>query len=417
MVKRQLLMASIRASFHTIAAVLVAGVIFTAVFLSQNGLPNANNQNDGVSDGRERGTGCNLFEGKWVFDNETNPLYKEEGCKFMSDQLACEKFGRKDLSYKLWRWQPHTCDLPRFNGTKMLERLRNKRMVYVGDSLNRGQWVSMVCMVSSVITNPKLMYMHNNGSNLITFKSLEYNATIDFYWAPLLVESNSDDPTNHRLPERIVRIQSIERHARHWTESDIIVLNSYLWWRRPHIKTLWGSFEKKDDGIYKEVEMVRVYEMALQTLSQWLEVHVNSNLTKLFFMSMSPTHERAQEWGGENNQNCYGETNLIDKEGYSGKGSDPKMMKVVENVFKGLKRRGIMNMQVINITQLSEYRKDGHPTIYRKQWEVVKKEDEILKRPSSYSDCIHWCLPGIPDVWNQLLYAYIVDDDHKYYST
>ena len=60
----------------------------------------------------------------------------------------------------------------RFNGTKLLERLRNKRMVYVGDSLNRGQWVSIVCMASSVIKNPKLMHMHNNGSNLISFKSL-----------------------------------------------------------------------------------------------------------------------------------------------------------------------------------------------------------------------------------------------------
>ncbi|KAH0887045.1 hypothetical protein HID58_063141 [Brassica napus] len=356
MAKRQLLMLGIRASFHTLAAVLVAGVIFTAVFLSRNGMRKETPQSIGVS---------NVEEG--------------EG----SDR--------------------------EFNGTKLLERLRNKRMVYVGDSLNRGQWVSMVCMASSVITNPRMMYFHSNSSNLITFKSLEYNATIDFYWAPLMVESNSDDPTNHRLPERIVRIQSIEKHARHWTESDIIVLNSYLWWLRPHMKTLWGSFEKLN-GIYKEVEMVRVYEMALQTMSQWLEVHVNSNLTKLFFMSMSPTHERAEEWRGKTKQNCYGETSLIEKKGYHGKGSDPKMMRVVENVLDELKRRGL-NIQMINITQLSEYRKDGHPSIYRKQWEPLK-ESQVLD-PSSYSDCIHWCLPGVPDVWNQLLYAYIVEDHHS----
>ncbi|KAL0674200.1 hypothetical protein Bca4012_002181 [Brassica carinata] len=290
MAKQQLLMLGIRASFHTLSAVLVAGVIFTTVFLSRKVLPKEHPQSDGapnVEDGRD----CNLFEGKWVFDNESNPIYKEEECKLMSDQLACEKFGRQDSSYKFWRWQPHTCNLPRM----------------------------------------------------------------------------------------------------------------------PHIKTLWGSFETLD-GTYKEVEMVRVYEMALQTLSQWLEVHVNSNRTKLFFMSMSPTHERAEEWGGKTNQNCYGETSLIDKEGYNGRGSDPKMMRVVENVLDGLKRRGL-NMHMINITQLSEYRKDGHPSIYRKQWEQLK-EDQVLD-PSSYSDCIHWCLPGVPDVWNHLLYAYIVDNHHS----
>lgn len=116
MAKRQLLMLGIRASFHTIAAVLVAGVIFTAVYLSRNGLTKEKLQRDDVSDGGDDDSGreCNLFEGKWVFDNESYPLYKEEDCKFMSDQLACEKFGRKDLSYRFWRWQPHTCDLPRF---------------------------------------------------------------------------------------------------------------------------------------------------------------------------------------------------------------------------------------------------------------------------------------------------------------
>jgi hypothetical protein len=175
--------------------------------------------------------------------------------------------------------------------------------------------------------------------------------------------------------------------------------------KKLNIYKRWGSFEKLD-GIYKEVEMVRVYEMALQTLSQWLEVHVNPNITKLFFMSMSPTHERAEEWGGILNQNCYGEASLIDKEGYTGRGSDPKMMRVLENVLDGLKNRGL-NMQMINITQLSEYRKEGHPSIYRKQWGTVKENE--ISNPSSNADCIHWCLPGVPDVWNELLYAYILD--------
>lgn len=56
---------------------------------------------------------CNLFSGKWVFDNESYPLYKEKQCSFMSEEVACETFGRKDLSYQNWRWQPHHCDLPR----------------------------------------------------------------------------------------------------------------------------------------------------------------------------------------------------------------------------------------------------------------------------------------------------------------
>ncbi|CAK9183141.1 unnamed protein product [Ilex paraguariensis] len=390
----------IRCSFQSLVALLVTVLVIGAVYLtgkSEQLLEDPETgkiSNDSLS-------ACNLFSGKWVFDNKSYPLYKEQECTFMSDQLACQKFGRKDLSYQHWRWQPHHCDLPRFNATALLERLRNKRLVFVGDSLNRGQWVSMVCLVEAAIPSG-FKSIHDNGS-LITFKAMEYNATIEYYWAPLLVESNSDDPVNHRLPDRIVRAHSIEKHARHWTDADILVFNSYLWWRRPHLKVLWGSFESSD-GIYKEVKMRRSYEMALRTWSDWLEFHVNPNKTQLFFMSISPIHERAEEWGEAEGQNCYNEAEPIWKEGYRGKGTDPKMMRIVESTIDELKTRG-SEVQLINITQLSEYRKEGHPSIYRKQWQPLTEEQ--ASNPPSYADCIHWCLPGVPDVWNEFLYAYI----------
>jgi hypothetical protein len=38
-----------------------------------------------------------------------------------------------------------------FNATMMLEMLRGKRMLFVGDSLNRGQYVSLVCLLHRAI--------------------------------------------------------------------------------------------------------------------------------------------------------------------------------------------------------------------------------------------------------------------------
>ncbi|CAA3003264.1 trichome birefringence-like 34 [Olea europaea subsp. europaea] len=347
---------------------------------------------------------CDFFSGKWVYDNISYPLYKEKHCSFMEDDFACEKYGRKDLNYQQWRWQPHDCDLPRFNATALLEKLKGKKLVFVGDSLNRNQWTSMLCLIESSIplSSSKSKIWKDNS---IIFTATDYNATIEFYWSPLLVESNCDDIINHRVRARIIRVKSIEKHASHWTDADILVFDSFVWWLEPKMTLLWGSFGSSD-AIYKEVEMkLRRYEIALNTWSDWLDININRTRTKLFFMSLSPFHTLGEDWGMDTGQNCYNETKPILNEGYWGSATDREMMQIAESTIHELETRGL-KVEYLNITQLSDYRKDAHPSIYRRFWVPLTKEQK--GNPRSYSDCVHWCLPGVPDVWNIILYTYIM---------
>lgn len=53
----------------------------------------------------------------------------------------------------------------------------------------------------------------------------------------------------------------------------------------------------------------------------------------------------------------------------------------------------------LNISKLTYYRADGHPSIYSKN---ITVQERIAS--TDPQDCVHWCLPGVPDTWNELLY-------------
>ncbi|CAM0877292.1 unnamed protein product [Alopecurus aequalis] len=351
---------------------------------------------DGAQDVEE----CDMYSGRWVYDPEAYPLYEESACRFMSENLACGQYGRTDLRYQHWRWQPHGCDLPRFDAATLLEKLRGKRLAFVGDSLNRNQWVSMVCLIDTA--TPGLHKTLNSTGALFSFHIHEYNASVDFYWSPLLVESNSDHPVHHRVADRTVRAGAIVKHARHWTDADVLVFNSYLWWRHPSFKVRWGPFDAAY-GVSKAVDGLRAFELALTTWANWLEFNVDRARTRLFFMSMSPTHLRSDG----DNRGCYNETEpfAAADESNGEHGLNPAFARAVEEQVRRLGERG-MPVRVVNVTGLSERRRDAHPSVHRRQWDPITEAQR--RDPSSYADCIHWCLPGVPDVWNQLLYAHIV---------
>ncbi|XP_057467253.1 protein trichome birefringence-like 35 [Actinidia eriantha] len=160
-------------------------------------------------------------------------------------QLAWHKHGRPDMGYQYWRWQPHNCNMKRWSVTEMWEKLRGKRLMLVGNSLNRGQWISMVCLLVSVIAADKRSMSPNAHLTIfraeVRAKNPSYRnttATIEFLWAPLLVESNSDDPVNHILDERIMHPDLVLRHASLWEHANILVFNTYLWWKQWPVKLL-----------------------------------------------------------------------------------------------------------------------------------------------------------------------------------
>jgi hypothetical protein len=97
---------------------------------------------------------CDLTRGEWVPDDAQAPYYTNLTCPFIDDHQNCMKFGKPSLEFMRWRWRPDGCDLPRFDAARFLEAMRGKSMAFVGDSLARNHFKSLLCLLSKVPPMP-----------------------------------------------------------------------------------------------------------------------------------------------------------------------------------------------------------------------------------------------------------------------
>ncbi|KAK1698176.1 hypothetical protein QYE76_014873 [Lolium multiflorum] len=228
--------------------------------------------------------------------------------------------------------------------------------------------------------------------DLFVDKSVDYNCTVEFFRSPFLVQE-LEVPLKHGKIKETLRLDKIDRSSSRYKNADIIVFNTGHWWT--HEKTSIGKdYYQEGDQVYNQVYS----ELNVRDASESSKLNVRD-------ASESSKHlGQVVGTGGQCNLggSCDKETEPIANEQHLI--PYPQKMSILEEVLRGMKT----HVAYLNITRMTDFRKEGHPSIYRKQ-----KLSEDRKAPELYQDCIHWFLPGVPDSWNEVLYAKILVKQHQ----
>lgn len=338
---------------------------------------------------------CNLAKGTWVID-DSRPLYSGFGCKqWLSSMWACRLTQRTDFEYEKLRWRPKSCEMEEFTGVKFLKRMQNKTLAFIGDSLGRQQFQSLMCMVTGGKDRPDVLdvgheygLVQSRGSarpDGWAYRFPDTNTTILYYWSASLCDLT---PINPSAPatDYAMHLDRPPAFLSHFLPRlDVIVLNTGHHWNRGKLKAnRWVMYVGGVPNTNRKTATIGgAKNFTIHSIVSW----VNSQLpkyphVKAFYRSISPRHFFNGDWntGGT----CDNTTPLSEgKEVLQDESSDYDAARAVRGT----------SVKLLDITALSQLRDEGHISRYS------------IKATPGVQDCLHWCLPGVPDTWNEILFA------------
>ncbi|PPD99881.1 hypothetical protein GOBAR_DD03061 [Gossypium barbadense] len=327
---------------------------------------------------------CNYARGRWVADSRP-PLYTAK-CKYMERKWACRLSSRTDFSYEGYRWQSVDCQKPEFEASHFLERMKDKIVAFVGDSLSREQFESLMCMLtggqeSSDIEDVQILYagkIHHPGWG---YRFRSTNTTILYSKSTRLCDLepiNATDPNTLNAMHLDRQPAFIRENIDHL---NVLVMNTAQHWRKTLVswdnEVMYVNGAPVQDRNLMNISNAMIFKV--NNIVKWLDSKLASNPNlQVFFRTKSPTHFFKGDWntGGR----C---DNTIPMTRGSEVFEDESSDKVLAAAVKGTR------VKLLDITALSDLRDEAHNSYYGK------------KSP----DCLHWCLPGVPDTWNELLSA------------
>ncbi|KAI3441742.1 PMR5N domain-containing protein [Psidium guajava] len=357
--------------------------------------------NESLSDRTET---CDIFVGEWVPD-PSGPLYTNESCHAIEGHQNCMKNGRPDSGYLHWRWTPRDCELPKFDPKKFLDTMKDKSWAFIGDSISRNHVQSLLCILSQAEEAIEVYHDKEYRSKRWYFPA--HNFTLAVIWTPFLVKADIFEDLNGVSSSEIQL--HLDKLDKKWTEQyknyNYAVIAGGKWFLKTAIyhekDTVMGCHYCPGKNL-TELGFNYAYRKALQLVLNF--VTNSEHRAFVFFRTTTPDHFENGEWfsGGTCNRTIPFKGGEVDLKDVDTIMRDIELEEVEKAVEMG-SQKGV-TVALLDTTQMSLLRPDAHPGPYR-QFQPFAQDNNAQVQ----NDCLHWCLPGPIDSWNDLVMEMLVN--------
>ncbi|KAK4378525.1 hypothetical protein RND71_000387 [Anisodus tanguticus] len=307
--------------------------------------------------------------------------------------------------------------------TKKFEQAAAKSAGFVGDSLNRNMFVSLFCTLKRVSGDVK-KWRPAGADRGFTF--LKYNLTISYHRTNLLARygrncgsvdvmtdsglllnlnfqrrkwsANANGGVLESLGYKEGYRVDVDVPEGTWAEApsfhDILIFNTGHWWWAPSkfdpVKSPMLFFEK-GNPVVPPVSSDSGLDLVLKHMISYVNKRMRPSTT-VFMRTQSPRHFEGGDW--DQGGSCQRSQPLSPQEveelfSLQNNGTNVEVRLVNQHLYRAFEGT---RFHILDISHLSEFRADAHPATAG-----GKKHD----------DCMHWCLPGLTDTWNDLFVAYL----------
>jgi hypothetical protein len=278
--------------------------------------------------------------------------------------------------------------------------MQDKTIAYVGDSLGRQMFQSMMCMVTagkhrSDVEDVGAEYRFASATpgakrpDGWAYRFPSTNTTILYHLSSTLYDlepvNPSSDPENGYYAMHLDRPAAFLKNNLH--KFHVLILNTGDHWNEWNLRTnRWEMYLDGEPNSNPDIaaDISKAKNFTIHSVVKWFDAQLlHHPQLKVFFRSMSPRHFLHGDW---NTGGRCDNTNPL------AKGSSVRSKRSEDGVAESAVR-GTTRIRLLDVTALSRLREEGHVSRYR------------INGTQGVQDCLHWCLPGVPDAWNEILAA------------